>query len=209
MNTVFCRTGCDRNKFIFQTVNSVVVFVNDQIKTLTDEKAAFEAKLTEKDGQIAKYEIDSVKTRIAREAGLSYEAISFLQGEDEEAIKKSGFQTAVQETDAKLLSLVQTGVRSDLFGFLNGTITGATTVVGAGLQKALAKAWGQLQVLFEDDTAEAVYFLNPLDVAEYLANASITVQTASVLIPRSTAQILWRDASFWDSSASSVKEKRR
>lgn len=95
-----------------------------------------------------------------------------------EAIKKSGFQTAVQETDAKLLSLVQTGVRSDLFGFLNGTITGATTVVGVGLQKALAKAWGQLQVLFEDDTAEAVYFLNPLDVADYLANASITVQTA-------------------------------
>lgn len=95
-----------------------------------------------------------------------------------EAIKKSGYQTAVTETDAKLLSLVQNGVRSDLFGFLNGTITGATQVVGAGLQKALAAAWGQLQVLFEDDTAEAVYFLNPLDVADYLANASITVQTA-------------------------------
>ena len=95
-----------------------------------------------------------------------------------EAIKKSGYQTAVNETDAKLLSLVQNGVRSDLFGFLNGTITGATTVVGAGLQKALASAWGQLQVLFEDDTAEAVYFLNPLDIADYLANANITVQTA-------------------------------
>ena len=95
-----------------------------------------------------------------------------------EAIKKSGFQTAVNETDAKLLSLVQNGVRSDLFGFLNGTITGATTVTGVGLQKALASAWGQLQVLFEDDTAEAVYFLNPLDVADYLANANITVQTA-------------------------------
>lgn len=95
-----------------------------------------------------------------------------------EAIKKSGYQTAVVETDAKLLSLVQNGVRSDLFGFLNGTITGATTVAGAGLQKALASAWGQLQVLFEDDTAEAVYFLNPLDVADYLANASVTVQTA-------------------------------
>jgi len=95
-----------------------------------------------------------------------------------EAIKKSGYQTAVNETDAKLLSLVQNGVRSDLFGFLNGTITGATTVTGVGLQKALASAWGQLQVLFEDDTAEAVYFLNPLDVADYLANANITVQTA-------------------------------
>lgn len=95
-----------------------------------------------------------------------------------EAIKKSGYQTAVIETDAKLLSLCQTGVRSDLFGFLNGTITGSTSVVGVGLQKALAAAWGQLQVLFEDDTAEAVYFVNPLDIADYLANASITVQTA-------------------------------
>ena len=95
-----------------------------------------------------------------------------------EAIKKSGYQTAVVETDAKLLSLVQNGVRSDLFGFLNGTITGATTVVGAGLQKALANAWGQLQVLFEDDTAQAVYFVNPLDIADYLGSANITVQTA-------------------------------
>ena len=72
-----------------EDLNTQLNGLNDQIKTLTDEKAAFEAKLTEKDGQIAKYEIDSVKTRIAREAGLSYEAISFLQGEDEEAIKKS------------------------------------------------------------------------------------------------------------------------
>lgn len=99
------------------------------------------------------------------------------KGVSAEAIKKSGFQTAVVDTDNKLLSLVQNGVRSDLFGFLNGTITGATTVVGAGLQKALAAAWGQLQVLFEDDTAQAVYFVNPLDIADYLGNASITVQT--------------------------------
>lgn len=95
-----------------------------------------------------------------------------------EAIKKSGYQVAVRDTDAKLLSLVQNGVRTDLFNFLNGTITGSTSVVGAGLQKALAAAWGQLQVLFEDDTAQAVYFVNPLDIADYLASANITVQTA-------------------------------
>lgn len=95
-----------------------------------------------------------------------------------EAIKKSGYTVAVNDTDKKLLSLVQNGVRTDLFDFLNGTITGATVVTGAGLQKALANAWGQLQVLFEDDTAEAVYFVNPLDIAEYIGNASITVQTA-------------------------------
>lgn len=95
-----------------------------------------------------------------------------------EAIKKSGAQTAIQETDAKLLSLVQNGVRNDLFSFLNGTISGSTSVVGAGLQAALAAAWGQLQVLFEDDTAQAVYFVNPLDIADYLATANISTQTA-------------------------------
>lgn len=100
------------------------------------------------------------------------------KGVSAEAIKKSGYQTAVVETDNKLLSLVQNGVRSDLFGFLNGTIAGATTVVKTTLQEALAAAWGQLQVKFEDDTAQAVYFVNPLDVADYLGAASITVQTA-------------------------------
>lgn len=94
-----------------------------------------------------------------------------------EAIKKSGRDTAVRETDEKLLKLVQNGFRSDFFSYLNGTITGATSVVGSGLQAGLAKAWGQLQVLFEDDEVEAVYFLNPLDVAEYLENAQISTQT--------------------------------
>ena len=95
-----------------------------------------------------------------------------------EAIKKSGYQTAVVETDAKLLSLVQNSIRTKLFGFLNGTITGATSVSGAGLQATLAAAWGQLQTLFEDDTAQAVYFVNPLDIADYLASANVSVQTA-------------------------------
>ena len=118
-------------------------------------------------------EIEQTKTPIG-EITLK----KWRKGVSAEAIKKSGYQTAVVDTDAKLLSLVQNGVRSDLFGFLNGTITGATTVVEATLQEALASAWGQLQVLFEDDTAQAVYFVNPLDIAEYLGAASITVQTA-------------------------------
>lgn len=100
------------------------------------------------------------------------------KGVSAEAIKKSGFQTAVNDTDAKLLSLVQKKVRTDLFTFMNGTITGSTSVSGATLQAVLASAWGQLQVLFEDDTAQAVYFVNPLDIADYLKTASITTQTA-------------------------------
>lgn len=95
-----------------------------------------------------------------------------------EAIKKSGYQEAVVETDAKLLKDVQAGIRSDFFTLLNGAITGSDTATGVGLQAALANAWGKLQVKFEDDTAEAVYFVNPLDIADYLAKANITVQTA-------------------------------
>ena len=94
-----------------------------------------------------------------------------------EAIKKSGYEASIRETDAALLKDVQAGVRSDFFTFLNGTISGSTSATGVGLQAALAAAWGQLQVKFEDDTAEAVYFVNPLDIADYLASANITVQT--------------------------------
>lgn len=95
-----------------------------------------------------------------------------------EAIKKTGYNNSVRNTDEKLLKDVQAGIRTDFFGLLNGTITGSTSITGAGLQEALANAWAQLQVKFEDDTAEAVHFLNPLDVAPYLAKANITTQTA-------------------------------
>lgn len=95
-----------------------------------------------------------------------------------EAIMKSGYDEAVRATDAALLRDVQKTVRTDFFSLLNGTITGATTLAGDTLQAVLAEAWGKLQVLFEDDTAEAVHFVNPLDVADYLKTANITTQTA-------------------------------
>ena len=47
-----------------------------------------------------------------------------------------------------------------------------------GLQAALANGWGKLQTLWEDDAVEIVYFLNPMDVSDYLGKAEITVQTA-------------------------------
>lgn len=39
--------------------------------------------------QLKGYETDSVKTRIAHETGLGFEAVNFLRGEDEESIRKS------------------------------------------------------------------------------------------------------------------------
>lgn len=95
-----------------------------------------------------------------------------------EAIKKSGYNVAVRDTDAALLRDVQADVRNDLFGFIDGVISGATSASGTNLQSALAAAWGQLQIKFENDAVEPVYFVNPLDAAAYLGSASITTQNA-------------------------------
>lgn len=93
-----------------------------------------------------------------------------------EAILKSGYDEAMRETDAKLLSDVQAGIRSDFFTFLQGI---DATVVGAStLQMVLAKTWGNLQVLFENDAVQVVHFMHPLTIADYLGAANITVQTA-------------------------------
>ncbi len=93
-----------------------------------------------------------------------------------EAIKKSGYEEAVSETDAKLLNDVQKGIRTDFFTFLTGL--DSTIVAASTLQAVLAGTWGQLQVLFEDDAVSTVHFINPLTIADYLATAQVTVQTA-------------------------------
>lgn len=92
-----------------------------------------------------------------------------------EAILKGGFDQAVNDTDNKMILDIQKSIRTQFVDFL---ATGEGTATGAGLQAALAAAWGALQVKFEDDDIEAVYFVNPLDIADYLGKANITVQTA-------------------------------
>jgi hypothetical protein len=115
-----------------------------------------------------------------------------------EAIAKSGYNEAVRLTDEKLLRDIQSGIRTSFFTFLNGVVVEGkaasgtegtegytpaveavgTTVTGATLQEVLAKSWGNLQVLFEDDAVELVHFMNPLTIADYLGTANITTQTA-------------------------------
>lgn len=92
-----------------------------------------------------------------------------------EAIIEKGYDQAVQMTTDRMLKDVQKGIRTDFFTFL---ATGTGSATGATFQAALAQAWGKLQVLFEDDSIEAIYFMNPLDVADYLATAQITTQNA-------------------------------
>lgn len=92
-----------------------------------------------------------------------------------EAIIEKGYNQAVVETNDKMLSDVQKGIRANFFEFV---ATGTGVASGATFQAALAQTWGQLQVLFEDTDIQSVYFMNPLDVADYLATANISLQDA-------------------------------
>ena len=92
-----------------------------------------------------------------------------------EAISKKGYGQAVNDTNEKMLKDIQKGIRKDFVTFV-GTGTGKAT--GEGLQAAMAQVWGQMQVLYEDTAIETVYFMNPLDVADYLGKAQISTQTA-------------------------------
>ena len=92
-----------------------------------------------------------------------------------EAISSKGYGQAVNDTNDKMLNDIQKGVRTSFVNFL---ATGTGEVAGAGLQATLAQAWGKLQVLFEDTAVQSVYFMNPLDVADYLGGAQISTQTA-------------------------------
>jgi len=95
-----------------------------------------------------------------------------------EAIARSGFSKSVNDTDDKLISEIGIGIKKAFFTMLK-TGTGTATK-GANLQAACAQLWGALQTGFEDVEVEGqtVFFVNPLDAANYLASAAITVQTA-------------------------------
>jgi hypothetical protein len=103
-----------------------------------------------------------------------------------EAILKSGREEAIIATDDKLLQDVQSGIRTSFFTAVQGLVVAPSgnnpgvgiIVTGSTLQEVLAKTWGNLQVLFENDSADIVHFLNPLTIANYLATATVTMQTA-------------------------------
>lgn len=59
--------------------------LNESNKKLADR----DKEIAERDTKIRTYETASVKSRIAHEVGLSYDAIDFLKGEDEDSIRKS------------------------------------------------------------------------------------------------------------------------
>ena len=169
------------NKFLHDGLNNLLkaLGVTRMIaKNEGDDLYVYTTTGTLEDGAVAEGEviplsqIERTKTKIG-----NLTLNKWRKATTAEAIVKSGKDEAIAETDRKMLKLGQQGVRSSFFSYLNGTIAGSVSATGVGLQAALANAWGKLQVAFEDDAVEPVYFLNPEDVSEYLGSAQISTQT--------------------------------
>lgn len=92
-----------------------------------------------------------------------------------EAIQKVGRDVAINQSDEKLISGIQKEIKGTFFDVL---LEGTGATAGVGLQATLANAWGALNVFYEDEGVSAVHFLSPLDVADYLGGAQITMQNA-------------------------------
>lgn len=95
-----------------------------------------------------------------------------------EAIQRSGKAVAINGCDAKLVNELQKDIKADFFTMLTGTTGVTTATAGATLQKACANAWASLNNKFEDEDVNPVYFINPDDLAGYLGNTEITMQTS-------------------------------
>lgn len=137
---------------------------------------AYTAVGTLESGVVAEGEIIPLSKYETEEVALGEIVLhKYRKATSAEAIISAGYEQAVDATTDRMLKDVQGVVRTDLFNFL---ATGTGSAKGANFQAVLAQTWGQLQGKFEDDDVQGVYFVNPLDVADYLASANITTQSA-------------------------------
>ena len=137
---------------------------------------AYKAAGTLESGDVA--EGETIPLSKYQTQAVSYKEIAlkkWRKATSAEAIIDRGYDQAVDMITDEMLRDVQKSIRKDFFDFL---ADGEGEASGDTFQAALAQAWGQLQVLFDDDGVACVYFINPLDVAEYLATAPISMQTA-------------------------------
>ena len=137
---------------------------------------AYKATGTLQDGNVAEGDLIPLSKYVTEPVAFDEITLKkWRKATSAEAIIEKGYGQAVTMTTDAMLKDVQKAVRKNFFDFL---ATGTGVASGATFQATLAQAWGQLQVLFEDDEIRAVYFMNPLDVADYLANANISLQNA-------------------------------
>ena len=94
----------------------------------------------------------------------------------EEAILKSGYERAVSKTDGKFFGDIYKVIRGQFFDFLDDENATALTDADADIKAALAHVAGKLVNEASDKGYEGVtkvFFVNPEDVYDYLADASM------------------------------------
>lgn len=92
-----------------------------------------------------------------------------------EAIQKFGRSRAINDSDALLVSGIQKEIKGSFYDSLKNA-TGSAT--GSNLQSTLAAVWGAIKQQYKDTDATPIYFVSTADVADYLGNAQINLQTA-------------------------------
>ena len=117
--------------------------------------------------------LTKIQQKLARTIEMTLK--KFRKQTTAEAIQRSGRNLAINKTDEKLVSSIQKSIKKDFYTVL---LTGTGTASGTGLQATLSAAWGAVAKFYEDEDATPIYFVSSDDVAEYLATAQVTMQTA-------------------------------
>ena len=141
--------------------------IGDKIKT-------YKSSVTLADGNVAPGDIiplSTTKRELDQEYTLGYKKYRKLVLAEE--IQKRGFTVAVADTDDLMLRQMQENIRDDFFTQLKST---KKSVTATSVKDAFAQAWGNINVAFAGEGAGTIVFVNPLDVADYLAKGNIIVQ---------------------------------
>lgn len=92
-----------------------------------------------------------------------------------ETIQRVGKDLAINGTDEKLVGVVQSQIKKTFYETLK---EGTGVATGKSLQSALSNVWAQLIKRYKDETVTPIYFVSTDDIAEYLGNKEVTLQTA-------------------------------
>lgn len=88
-----------------------------------------------------------------------------------EEVHRVGYETASNKVDRALLAEIQKEIRKGFITNLDKNPTDLGTATD--LQDAFAKAWGNVEDVFDGEADETVVFINPLDAGNYLGSAVI------------------------------------
>ena len=142
--------------------------VGDQIKT-------FKTTVSKTDSKVAEGEVIPL-TKVELKVDKTYE-LEYRKKRAEvtgELIQRVGLEQSLITVDTNLTKELQKEIRLDLIDFIK---KGAQKGTPETLKGALAKAWGDLKIAFDDDAVETVAFVNPLDISDHIEQANLDLQT--------------------------------